>query len=97
MRALRNFGMGKRSLENKINEEGLCLVRCFEQQDEKPFDPQPFVQNAVANIICSISFGHRYDYDDPDFRSLLNYLNVSCYKCCCLLRYFGVFHFCICL
>ena len=74
--ALRNFGMGKRSLENKINEEGRCLASSFAELDGMPFDPQHIVQNAVANIICSISFGNRYDYDDPEFRELLNYIKV---------------------
>ncbi len=68
--------MGKRSLENKINEEGRYLARYFEEQNGRPFDPQPGVQNAVANVICSISFGHRYDYDDSEFRQLLDYLKV---------------------
>ncbi|XP_072019665.1 cytochrome P450 2J4-like [Amphiura filiformis] len=74
LRALRNFGMGKRSLENQINEEGRCLARSFEQENGRPFNPQATVQNAVANVICSISFGNRYDYDDPEFRRLLDYI-----------------------
>ncbi|XP_072021871.1 cytochrome P450 2J2-like [Amphiura filiformis] len=76
LRALRNFGMGKRSLENKINEEARCLARSFEDENGHPFNPQPTVQNAVANVICSISLGSRYDYDDPEFRSLLDYIKV---------------------
>ena len=72
--------MGKRSLENKINEEGRYLARYFEEQNGRPFDPQPAVQYAVANVICSISFGDRYDYDDPEFRQLLDYLKVLLYR-----------------
>ncbi|XP_072021832.1 cytochrome P450 2J5-like [Amphiura filiformis] len=76
LRALRNFGMGKRSLENKINEEARYLARSFDEENCRPFNPQPTVQNAVANVICSISFGSRYDYDDPEFRRLLDYITV---------------------
>ncbi|XP_072041398.1 cytochrome P450 2U1-like [Amphiura filiformis] len=76
LRALRNFGMGKRSLENKINEEARCLARSFEDENDRPFNPQPTVQNAVANVICSISFGSRYNYDDPEFRKLIDYIKV---------------------
>ena len=80
--ALRNFGMGKRSLENKINEESRYLASSFAQLDGKPFDPQHLIQNAVANIICSISLGSRYDYDDPDFKGLLSYIKVRLYIFC---------------
>ena len=74
--ALRNFGMGKQSLENKINEESRFVTSSFVQLDGKPFDPQPIIQNAVANTICSISFGNRYHYDDPEFKELLNFIKV---------------------
>ncbi|XP_072021833.1 cytochrome P450 2J4-like [Amphiura filiformis] len=76
LRALRNFGMGKRSLENKINEEARYLARSFEDESGRPFNPQPTVENAVSNVICSISFGNRYEYDDPEFRSLLDYIKM---------------------
>ncbi len=37
----------------------------------KPFDPQHAIHNAVSNIICSIVFGDRFDYDNKRFAYLL--------------------------
>lgn len=38
----------------------------------KPFDPQHTLYNAVANIICSVVFGHRFEYSDASFRRILD-------------------------
>ncbi|KAH0631504.1 hypothetical protein JD844_005848 [Phrynosoma platyrhinos] len=44
---------------------------------EKPFDPTYFLSRAVSNIICSIVFGNRFDYEDKDFQALMEMLNNS--------------------
>ncbi|XP_062996469.1 cytochrome P450 2G1-like isoform X2 [Elgaria multicarinata webbii] len=46
------------------------LERTF-QGHEKPFDPTYYLSRAVANVICSIVFGDRFDYKDKEFQSLL--------------------------
>ncbi|XP_038051519.1 cytochrome P450 2J2-like [Patiria miniata] len=74
--ALRSFGMGKRSLENRINEEARYLCDAMDQSNGTPFDPAHLVKSAVSNIICTISYGQRYDYNDPVFKSLLANLDV---------------------
>ncbi|XP_032822975.2 cytochrome P450 2J4-like [Petromyzon marinus] len=68
---LRNFGLGKKSLEEKINEEVAILVQTFRESGDT-FDPHFSINNAVSNIICSIVFGNRFDYDDKRFRNLLH-------------------------
>ncbi|XP_035658632.1 cytochrome P450 2U1-like [Branchiostoma floridae] len=73
---LRDFGFGKRSLEGKVNEEGNALVQEILSHNGQPFDLKIMMQNAVSNIICSIVFGGRFEYGDPEFRRLIHLLNA---------------------
>ncbi|XP_038238021.1 cytochrome P450 2G1-like isoform X1 [Dermochelys coriacea] len=69
---LRNLGMGKRSLEERIAEEARCLVEEIRKTNGSPFDPSLAVSHTVANVISSIAFGDRFDYQDQMFLSLLD-------------------------
>ncbi|KAK2885269.1 hypothetical protein Q8A67_016106 [Cirrhinus molitorella] len=71
LHSLRNFGLGKKSVEERVTEESRYLVSEMLKSEGKPFDPQHAIQNAVSNIICSIVFGDRFDYDDKRFAYLL--------------------------
>ncbi|XP_069799501.1 cytochrome P450 2B11-like [Dendropsophus ebraccatus] len=73
---LRNFGMGKRSIEERIQEEAQCLVEEFSKTKGKLFDPNFLFGCAVSNIICSIVFGKRFSYDDKQFLSLIQNINA---------------------
>ncbi|XP_078525913.1 cytochrome P450 2J2-like isoform X2 [Lissotriton helveticus] len=41
----------------------------------QPFDPHFHINSSVSNVICAISFGNRFDYQDPEFQSLLRLLD----------------------
>ncbi|XP_073461558.1 cytochrome P450 2J6-like [Aquarana catesbeiana] len=69
---LRNFGLGKKSMENRICEESIFLIREMKKNKDTLYDPHFVLDNAVSNIICAIVFGRRYDYDDSTLRDILN-------------------------
>ncbi|KAM9011271.1 cytochrome P450 2H1-like [Ara ararauna] len=74
---LRDFGMGKRSIEERIQEEAHFLVERIRNTHEKPFNPGIFLIHAVSNIICSVVFGDRFDYEDKKFLILINLLEEN--------------------
>ncbi|XP_054845014.1 cytochrome P450 2D14-like [Eublepharis macularius] len=69
---LKNFGMGKKTLEERVSEEAGYLCSEFRSQGGSPFDPQNLVNNAVGNIICTLTFGDRFEYNDETFLKLMH-------------------------
>ncbi|XP_047409912.1 cytochrome P450 2C19-like [Sciurus carolinensis] len=74
---LRNFGMGKRSIEDRVQEEARCLVEELRKTNGSPCDPTFILGCAPCNVICSIVFKNRFDYQDPDFLTLMDMLNEN--------------------
>ncbi|XP_013911887.1 PREDICTED: cytochrome P450 2F3-like isoform X2 [Thamnophis sirtalis] len=74
---LKNFGMGKRSMEQRIKEEAQFLVSEFRKTQGRPFDPTFFLSCAGSNIICSLVFGERFEYTDEAFLTLLDLINSN--------------------
>uniref|UniRef100_A0A8C5D655 Cytochrome P450 2J6-like n=1 Tax=Gouania willdenowi TaxID=441366 RepID=A0A8C5D655_GOUWI len=69
---LRHFGFGKKSLEQVILDEMTHCAAYFKEYKGAPFNPQPIVVNSVANVICSIVFAHRFEYNDEKFINLMD-------------------------
>ncbi|XP_030648629.1 cytochrome P450 2J2 [Chanos chanos] len=69
---LRNFGEGKRSLEFHVQQECSFLCEAFQEECGGAFNPHVLINNAAANIIGSLVFGKRFDYDATDFQNLLS-------------------------
>uniref|UniRef100_A0ABM5GRU1 Cytochrome P450 2K4-like n=1 Tax=Pogona vitticeps TaxID=103695 RepID=A0ABM5GRU1_9SAUR len=74
---LRDYGMGKRSIEDKIVEECNVLIKKFESYEGKPFETTTIMNAAVANIIVSILLGKRFEYEDPTIQRLLQLVNEN--------------------
>ncbi|XP_030796823.1 cytochrome P450 2C19 isoform X2 [Rhinopithecus roxellana] len=74
---LRNFGMGKRSTEDRVQEEARCLVEELRKTKGSPCDPTFILGCAPCNVICSIIFHKRFDYKDQQFLNLMEKLNEN--------------------
>uniref|UniRef100_A0A3P9HDZ1 Cytochrome P450, family 2, subfamily X, polypeptide 9 n=1 Tax=Oryzias latipes TaxID=8090 RepID=A0A3P9HDZ1_ORYLA len=61
---LRNFGLGKISMEERIHEEIQFTISKLEENIGKTLSPKFMFHNAASNIICKVLFNTRYDYED---------------------------------
>uniref|UniRef100_A0A2K6EKI6 Cytochrome P450 n=1 Tax=Propithecus coquereli TaxID=379532 RepID=A0A2K6EKI6_PROCO len=68
---LRDFGVGKRGIEERIQEEAGFLLQAFRGTRGATIDPTFFLSRTVSNVISSIVFGDRFDYENKEFLSLL--------------------------
>uniref|UniRef100_A0A8D2E3G1 unspecific monooxygenase n=1 Tax=Sciurus vulgaris TaxID=55149 RepID=A0A8D2E3G1_SCIVU len=74
---LRNLGMGKRSIEDRIQEEAGCLVEELRKTKSSPCDPTFILGCAPCNVISSIIFHSRFDYEDLHFLKFIQKLNEN--------------------
>ncbi|XP_058399566.1 cytochrome P450 2C19-like [Diceros bicornis minor] len=74
---LRNFGMGKRSIEDRVQEEACCLVEELGKTNASPCNRTFILGCAPCNVICSIILQNRFDYKDQNFLNLLELLNEN--------------------
>ncbi|KAK7471858.1 hypothetical protein BaRGS_00035517 [Batillaria attramentaria] len=73
---LREFGMGKNLLTEKIQEEVTEYIRAIASKDGQPFDMTHLTQISVSNNICSILYGKRFDYDDQVFKDYMKAMDA---------------------
>ncbi|XP_052028289.1 cytochrome P450 2C54-like isoform X4 [Apodemus sylvaticus] len=71
LKTLRNLGMGKRSIEDRVQEEARCLVEELRKTNGSPCEPTFILGCAPCNVISSIIFQSRFDYKDQDFLNLM--------------------------
>ncbi|XP_007478836.1 cytochrome P450 2C19-like isoform X5 [Monodelphis domestica] len=72
---LKNLGMGKRSIEERVQEEAKCLVEALKKTNGMPCDPTFILGCAPCNVICSIIFQKRFEYHDQKFLHLMKLLD----------------------
>ncbi|KAG9352542.1 hypothetical protein JZ751_020956, partial [Albula glossodonta] len=61
---LRNFGLGKQSMEERILGEVSYITSHLEKCAGKSMDPQNLFHKAASNIITTVLFGTRYEHED---------------------------------
>ncbi|XP_014674505.1 PREDICTED: cytochrome P450 2U1-like [Priapulus caudatus] len=73
---LRDFGMGRFTMEAKIMEEVTVFLDIFKQEDRHSgFDVHNHLTVSVSAIISSLVFGKHFTHDDPYFVRFLDCLN----------------------
>ncbi|XP_032553464.1 cytochrome P450 2J6-like isoform X1 [Chiroxiphia lanceolata] len=76
MATMRKMGVGKKTQEYRLQEEACHLVEYLQKTNGKPLDPTMPVVHAVANVICSVIFGHRFSRDDENFHRLIESIDT---------------------
>uniref|UniRef100_A0A8C7B022 Cytochrome P450 1A n=1 Tax=Neovison vison TaxID=452646 RepID=A0A8C7B022_NEOVI len=64
-------------LEEHVSKEAEALLGRLQQRMAEAgcFEPYRYVVVSVANVICAMCFGKRYDHDDQELLSLVNLSN----------------------
>lgn len=75
MATLRSFGFGKRNIEDRIMGEIRFLLEDFKLKNGQPFDPKTILRSSVSNVITSIVFGKRFEYDDRKMAEVFKLLD----------------------
>ncbi|XP_072346085.1 cytochrome P450 2C3-like [Scyliorhinus torazame] len=74
---LKNFGMGKKSVEQRNLEEAQFLVTAIRNKKDTSLSPNFLLRCASSNIICSLVFGDRFDYEDKRFLTLTEMISEN--------------------
>ncbi|XP_040290392.1 cytochrome P450 2C23-like [Bufo bufo] len=72
MAYLRKWGAGKRTLEMRVLVETKYLLQAVSETGGKPFNLSMLLSCAVGNIISSLLFGEKFDYQDEKLRELVS-------------------------
>ncbi|XP_063136415.1 cytochrome P450 2C7-like isoform X2 [Rattus norvegicus] len=73
----RNLGIGKRNIEDRVQEEAQCLVEELRKTKGSPCDPSLILNCAPCNVICSITFQSHFDYKDKEMLTFMEKVNEN--------------------
>lgn len=76
LKTLRDFGFGKSSMNEVIEEEVKHFIENLRETGEKPQDLGPKFSLPIFNSLWKITAGERFNYDDPKLNSILARQNV---------------------
>ncbi|KAK3775193.1 hypothetical protein RRG08_064948 [Elysia crispata] len=68
---LREFGMGKNLMAEKVATEVQMFINKLASLEGQSVHLPSIARGAVCNIVCSVAFGHRFDYDDENYLRLM--------------------------
>ncbi|KAK3083971.1 hypothetical protein FSP39_006100 [Pinctada imbricata] len=74
---LKEFGLGKRMMEEKILKEVAVLLQSISSTGGITIDISPLLRTSVSNVICSVVFGRRFEHDDERFNKIMNSISQA--------------------
>ncbi|MBN3310516.1 CP2BB protein, partial [Amia calva] len=80
---LRDFGMGRKRMEEWIVQESRHLVTALSDTHCTPFDPAPLLHNPANNVLCVLVFSQRFNEQDAHFLRLLELINTILHILAC--------------
>ena len=75
LRSMRDFGMGKLSMEGRIQDETQEFVDEMKKHCGQTLDLQYLLAKAVSNVMNAIVFGQRFKYEDQVFLRSISEIN----------------------
>ena len=75
--SMRDFGVGKRSIEGKIQEEAIVLGEELMKKAGKPHNIHLLIQQCVSNIIFNVIYGSRFEHTNEGFQTYLQRLDYG--------------------
>uniref|UniRef100_A0A3P8QJ91 Cytochrome P450, family 2, subfamily Y, polypeptide 3 n=1 Tax=Astatotilapia calliptera TaxID=8154 RepID=A0A3P8QJ91_ASTCA len=75
MTTLRDFGMGRKGMEEWIQEESEHMRAHIHKLKGAPFDPTFSLSRTVSNVICCLVLGQRFSHEDKQFLRFLTILS----------------------
>ncbi|KAG1714922.1 Cytochrome P450 2J6 [Nymphon striatum] len=77
LHTLRDVGMGKLKLEEKIHDEITKLCFAIEKSNGLPMDPKLLILSTTSNMICSLAYNKSFELDDPKFLKTIETLDQN--------------------
>nr|XP_002126188.1 cytochrome P450 2C31-like [Ciona intestinalis] len=76
LRTLSQYGLGRRGMEEKIQEEADCLAGYLRTKVGKPVDFKLSLYCLTSNVVSLIMSGRRYDYEDEEHQKRLELIHL---------------------
>ncbi|XP_069999742.1 cytochrome P450 2U1-like [Penaeus vannamei] len=77
LHVLRDFGMGKRSVEQYVNRELHDFLEAMEKKVGQPYNLHYDLATSVLNIVWHMFVGERFPMDDKNLRWIVDSLEMS--------------------
>ncbi|XP_059154119.1 cytochrome P450 2J1-like [Physella acuta] len=75
--SFRSMGIGKNVMAERISIEIKFLLDALKELKGEPTDVKKQISACVSNIVCNVTTGRRFDYQDPFFLNLQERLAIK--------------------